>query len=139
MRLLDGTVKSILVDDSRTVNELVASIGEKMSIHNYEEFSLQLEGAAKSDWLHPMKSLHENGVPEDSLVVLKKKFFYSDMNVDRSDPVQLHLMYVQSRDSVLDGSMPTQKQEAIQLAAIQLQVEQGNYDPKKYDKAGSLK
>ena len=48
-------------------------------------------------------------------------------------------MYVQSRDSVLDGSMPTQKQEAVQLAAIQLQVEQGNYDPKKYDKAGSLK
>jgi hypothetical protein len=40
-------------------------------------------------------TLPEQGVTEDETVLLKKKFFFNDANVDRSDPVQLHLLYVQ--------------------------------------------
>jgi hypothetical protein len=42
-------------------------------------------------------TLPEQGVTEDETVLLKKKFFFNDANVDRSDPVQLHLLYVQVR------------------------------------------
>jgi len=49
------------------------------------------------DWLHPNVTLPEQGVTEDETVLLKKKFFFNDANVDRSDPVQLHLLYVQVR------------------------------------------
>jgi talin len=47
--------------------------------------------------LHPNVTLPEQGVTEDETVLLKKKFFFNDANVDRSDPVQLHLLYVQVR------------------------------------------
>jgi hypothetical protein len=32
--------------------------------------------------------------------LLKKKFFVSDVNIDRSDPVQLHLLYIQCRETI---------------------------------------
>ena len=44
-------------------------------------------------------TLPEQGVTEDETVLLKKKFFFNDANVDRSDPVQLHLLYVQVEPS----------------------------------------
>lgn len=34
---------------------------------------------------------------ENEVVVLKKKFFFSDQNIDRNDPIQLNLLYVQVR------------------------------------------
>ncbi len=33
-------------------------------------------------------------------LVLKKRYFVNDANVDRDDPVQLHLVYIQSRDGI---------------------------------------
>ena len=47
------------------------------------------------NWLNHDKSLREQGVGENDAVRLRKKFFFSDQNVDRNDPVQLNLMYVQ--------------------------------------------
>jgi len=46
-------------------------------------------------WLNPEKSLREQGVDENEVLVLKKKFFFSDQNIDRNDPIQLNLLYVQ--------------------------------------------
>jgi talin len=48
-----------------------------------------------ADWLKKDESLlsqMETGTEE---VLLKKKYFVSDANVDRDDPVQLHLVYIQ--------------------------------------------
>jgi len=49
-------------------------------------------------WLNPDKSLREQGVEENEVIVLKKKFFFSDQNIDRTDPIQLNLLYVQVKD-----------------------------------------
>ncbi len=68
-----------------------------MGIKNPEEFSLKLERA--SEWLNPSISLQEQGVSEEDVLLLKKKFFFNDANVDRSDPVQLHLLFVQVQTS----------------------------------------
>ena len=62
----------------------------------------------------------------------RKKFFFSDQNVDRNDPVQLHLLYVQSRDAILDGTHPATKEEATQFAALQCQIQFGNYNESKH-------
>jgi hypothetical protein len=90
---MDDTVKTMMLDDSLVVMELVNQIGEKLNIKNAEEFSLQAEGV----WLNPTLSLNENGVSDETVIWLKKKFFFNDSNVDRSDPAQLHLLYVQVR------------------------------------------
>ena len=46
-------------------------------------------------WLNHEKSLREQGIPDEQMLLLRKKLFFSDVNVDRNDPVQLNLMYIQ--------------------------------------------
>ena len=133
VRLLDDTTKTMLIDDSLTVTEITDVIGQKMEIKNSEEYSIQSE-SQPGVWLNPTLSLHENGVPEEATIILKKKFFFNDANVDRSDPMQLHLLFVQCHDNITAGLMPTQRDEAISLAALECQIMYGNHDPAKHKK-----
>lgn len=75
---------------------------------------------------------------EVDVVVLKKKFFFSDQNVDRSDPVQLVLMYNQSQEMILSGKHPATLDEAAQFGGIQMQIDFGNHEPDKH-KPGFIK
>lgn len=89
-------------------------------------------------WVNPEKTFAEQGIVETDVLLLKKKFFFSDQNVDRNDPIQLNLIYVQSRDAIITGKHPCTFEEATQLAALQLQVQHGNHEPDKH-KPGFLK
>ncbi len=112
-----------------------------------------------SDWLNGLQSLQEQGVGEDQVVVLKKKFFVEDANISRDDPVQLHLVYVQSRDGITSGIHPCTYlssmniimvfyvifaliliiyEESVQFAALQCQIQLGNHNPAVH-KPGFLK
>ncbi|EGG16302.1 talinB [Cavenderia fasciculata] len=126
VRLMDETLKTLLVDDSLTVGEIVEIVGKRIGIKNHEEFSLQPEGS--NDWLNHAQALHEQGVSDEAIVLLKKKFFVDDFNVNRDDPIQLHLVYVQSRDAIVSGSHPCSYDEAIQFAALQSQIQLGNHN-----------
>lgn len=46
------------------------------------------------NWLDHSRTFREQGVDDETLL-LRRKFFYSDQNVDSRDPVQLNLLYVQ--------------------------------------------
>lgn len=83
-------------------------------------------------WLNPEKSLPEQRITENDMVILRKKFFYSDINIDRNDPVQLNLLYVQSKDAIVNGKYPCTPEEAAQFAGIQLQVQFGSHEPDKH-------
>lgn len=52
------------------------------------------------NWLDHGRTLREQGVEESEMLLLRRKFFYSDQNVDSRDPVQLNLLYVQVRTLV---------------------------------------
>lgn len=47
------------------------------------------------NWIDPSKTLREQGIDEGEPVLLRRKFFFSDGNIDSHDPVQLNLLYVQ--------------------------------------------
>lgn len=47
------------------------------------------------NWLDHSKTLREQGVDVNETLLLRRKFFFSDQNVDARDPVQLNLLYVQ--------------------------------------------
>lgn len=129
---MDGTLKSVLCDLSLTVGEVVEIIGKKIGLKNAAEFSLQAEGANGAPvWLQKDQPILEQMDDMNQVLLLKKKYFATDVNVDKEDPVTLHLIYVQSRDDILAGKHPTAKDEAIQLAALQCQIEQGNINIQK--------
>uniref|UniRef100_A0A3Q3VW09 Uncharacterized protein n=1 Tax=Mola mola TaxID=94237 RepID=A0A3Q3VW09_MOLML len=159
IKMLDGAVKTIMVDDSKTVGELLVTICSRIGITNYEEYSLIQElveekkedgmGTLKKDrtllrderkmeklkaklhtdddlnWLDHSRTFREQGVDENETLLLRRKFFYSDQNVDSRDPVQLNLLYVQARDDILNGSHPVSFDMACQFAGIQAHIQFG--------------
>ena len=46
-------------------------------------------------WVNQAQTLDEQGIGELDGVLLRRRYFYSDRNVDARDPVQLNLLYVQ--------------------------------------------
>uniref|UniRef100_A0A8D0D7Y4 Talin 1 n=1 Tax=Sander lucioperca TaxID=283035 RepID=A0A8D0D7Y4_SANLU len=157
IRMLDGTVKTVMVDDSKIVSDMLMTICARIGITNYDEYSLvrdigeekkeETTGTLKRDktllrddkkmeklkqklhtddelnWLDHGRTLREQGVEETEMLLLRRKFFYSDQNVDSRDPVQLNLLYVQARDDILNGSHPVSFDKACEFAGYQCQIQ----------------
>ncbi|RWS31093.1 talin-1-like protein [Leptotrombidium deliense] len=166
VRMLDGTVKTVLVDDSQPVANLMVVICTKIGITNHDEYSLvreifddikdgnystgtltlrrekkdrdktidskmeQLKKKVKTDddlnWVDHSKTLREQGIDEDETLLLRRKFFFSDQNIDSRDPIQLNLLYVQSRDAIIAGTHPVTVDEACQFGGLQCQIQFGD-------------
>jgi talin len=169
VRMLDGAVKTLMVDDSQPVGQLMVVICTRIGITNHEEYSMvrdipmekeegrgtlkkeekgglvgtltlgrskekkmehlrkQLHTDEELNWVDHSKTLREQGVEENETLLLRRKYFFSDTNVDSRDPVQLNLLYVQCRDGVMDGSHPVSKEEAFFLAGLQCQIQFGDH------------
>ncbi|KAJ8705179.1 hypothetical protein PYW07_011006 [Mythimna separata] len=156
IRLLDGTLKTLPVDEVKTVGEAMMDICARIGIKNYDEYGLckeeveetedgkegkenkeqggsgltlkrakpakerdvvleQMSKRLKTDdnveWLDQHRSIREQGFDFKETLLLKRRLFYSDRNVDSRDPVQLHLLYVQTRDAILQGRHPVTEQQ----------------------------
>jgi len=66
------------------------------------------------------------------ILVFDKNYFFYDEQIDRSNPVQLHLIYTKAVTSIVSGQYPTTLPEATLLAGTQCQAVYGNHDPKKH-------
>ncbi|KAM3956237.1 LOW QUALITY PROTEIN: talin_middle and talin-RS domain-containing protein rhea [Aphomia sociella] len=172
VRMLDGTVKTLLVDDSQIVANLMVVICTKIGITNYDEYGLvreeqkeesdpsdrpnygtltlkrkyqekerdakmeQLRKKLRTDdevnWVEPSLTLREQGIDVTETLLLRRKLFFSDRNVDSRDPVQLNLLYVQARDAILDGTHPVTQDKACEFAGIQCQIQFGDHKEDKH-------
>lgn len=61
------------------------------------------------NWLDHSRTFREQGVEESETLLLRRKFFYSDQNVDSRDPVQLNLLYVQVKPVTHTHTVLSQK------------------------------
>ncbi|XP_023303329.1 talin-1 isoform X3 [Lucilia cuprina] len=172
VRMLDGAVKTILVDDSQPVSQLMIVICTKIGITNHDEYGLvredtesqnenlpdnkfgtltlrrkimekdrdtkmeSLRKKLKTDdeinWVDVGKTLREQGIDESETVLLRRRFFFSDQNIDSRDPVQLNLLYVQARDAILDGTHPVTQEKACEFAGIQTHIQFGPHNESKH-------
>ena len=173
VRMLDGAVKTILVDDSQAVSQLMVVICTKIGLTNHEEYGLvreeqesqnenqpdnksnfgtltlrrkftgerdaKMESLRKKlrtddeiNWVDISKTLREQGIDESETVLLRRKYFFSDQNIDSTDPVQLNLLYVQARDAILDGTHPVTENKACEFAGIQVHIQFGDFNDNKH-------
>ncbi|XP_076808289.1 talin-2-like isoform X3 [Clavelina lepadiformis] len=165
VRTLDASIKTVMIDDSNTVEQLMITICTRLGIVNHEEYSLvrdiqvddsmqkkdtgtllrpgttdrkfetlkkKLHTDDELNWLNHGQTLREQGVEDIETLVLRRKYFYSDQNVDSRDPIQLNLLYVQSRDGIIKGQYPVSEKDAITFAALQCQIQLGQHDEKKH-------
>ena len=59
-------------------------------------------------------------------MLLKRKFFYSDVSINSSDPIQLNLLYQQAKEAILIGTHPVCQEDGVQFAAFQMQIQFGD-------------
>jgi talin len=173
VRMLDGAIKTINVDDSQIVSNMMVIICTKIGITNHDEYSLVREKSEDEQenltpnkkygtlggtltlsrkhkkhtdgdephldpkmatlrknlhtedgvaWVDHSKTLREQGVDEAEILLLRRKYFYSDANIDARDPVQLNLLYEQAKEAILEGTHPVPLETAIQFAALQVNM-----------------
>eukprot|EP01118_Nematostelium_gracile_P005184 TRINITY_DN1628_c0_g1_i11.p1 TRINITY_DN1628_c0_g1~~TRINITY_DN1628_c0_g1_i11.p1 ORF type:complete len:1470 (+),score=507.85 TRINITY_DN1628_c0_g1_i11:150-4559(+) len=127
IKLVDETVKTMILDMSLPLNEVVMAIGAKISIKNADEFSLQLD-SKPGQWMKPEFPITEQVDSLDHVFLLRQRFHH-DRNLDQDDPVQLHLVYCQARDDLVSGRHPVTKEEAIEFGALQAQIQLGDFKP----------
>ncbi|CAG2056502.1 unnamed protein product [Timema podura] len=176
VRMLDGTLKTLLVDDSQPVANLMVVICTKIAsvtsqhvlqtmtstclvrenqeeeLENKQNFGTltlkrkkeEKERDAKMDQLRKKLKTDDEGELTSSIhfeskvltssetVLLRRKFFFSDQNIDSRDPVQLNLLYVQARDAILDGTHPVTLDKACEFAGIQCHIQFGDHNENKH-------
>ncbi|CAF4924673.1 unnamed protein product [Pieris macdunnoughi] len=170
LRMLDGSVKTLQVDESKAIGDLMLYICDKIGTTNYEEYGLcrehmeieeeikpmtgtltlkrkaqarekdakleQLSKKLKTDdnveWLDQHKTLRELHVDPKETLLFKRRLFYSDRKVDARDPVQLNLLYVQTRDAILDGRQIVTEVKATEFAGLQCQVHFEDFNEEKH-------
>ena len=125
----DEASKSVIVDLAQPVKEVLVTIGVKFGLEHTEEYALQWERTER--WLLNTQTITEQG-NSNEVMVLKKRFYVTDSELDRNSPVQLHLAYIQGRESVVSGNHPVTKEEAAMFAALQAQVEYGIFNPQSH-------
>ncbi|MFH4981417.1 hypothetical protein AB6A40_008126 [Gnathostoma spinigerum] len=183
VRMLDKAVKTVIVDESQPVGDIMVVICSKIGITNHEEYSLvreiappewkssmtlkeergksqergigfgtlgrnkekkmeQLRAKLHTDeellWLDHGKTLREQAINDDETLVLRRKYFFSDTNVDCRDPVQLNLLYEQCKMGVLQGNHPVSRDMACHLAALQCQIQYGDLQESRQRNASFL-
>lgn len=128
--LMDDSVITVIIDDSCTVAEHCVLIAEKLDLPNPEEYSLLLPNATR--WLHAGETLASQNIDDGTMVVFKKKYFVTDMQIDKSDIKQLGLLYHQCQKAIVAGEYPCSTEEALSCAALQLQIDHGDFIPNKH-------
>lgn len=92
----------------------------KLADAKYRHYEKKIFTDDKIQWLNSSETLRQQGVIDVTMpVVLRRKFFYSDANVETHDPVQLNLLYEQCRDSIIKEEYPVTVAEARFLAGLQ--------------------
>ena len=83
-------------------------------------------------WLNPRTSLKEQGVKEEATLTLtlrKRLFFTQTLRHDLPyNGKELNLIYLQLQNAIINGVCPCTCEIAIELAALQCQIQYGNFN-----------
>ena len=85
VRMLDGAIKSIMVDDSQIVSNMMVIICTKIGITNHDEYSLVREKTEDEENMTPNKKYGTLGTLGGTLT-LKRKHKNNDTDEPQIDP-----------------------------------------------------
>lgn len=98
-------------------------------VYLYRPRSFSEKARINSGWLDSSRSLYEQGIKEEDIVLLKFKFYaFYDLN-PKYDMVRINQIYEQARWSVVSEEIDCTEEEMIMFAALQLQIQQQSLLP----------
>uniref|UniRef100_A0A671Y6S6 Talin 2 n=1 Tax=Sparus aurata TaxID=8175 RepID=A0A671Y6S6_SPAAU len=112
IKMLDGAIKTIMVDDSKTVGELLVTICSRIGITNYEEYSLIQEVTEEKK--------------EEGMGTLKRDRTLLQRDERKMEKLKAKLHTDDDcEDDILNGSHPVSFDKACEFAGIQAQIQFG--------------
>ncbi|CAL1297677.1 unnamed protein product [Larinioides sclopetarius] len=128
--LLDGSDLSVDVHKRDFGSALYEQVFYHIDLTEKDYFGLQFTDANHvQHWLDPTKLIKKQvkiGPPYTFRI--RVKFYSSEPNSLREELTR-YLFFLQLKQDVLSGRLPTSYQTAVELAAFALQSELGDYDP----------
>uniref|UniRef100_A0A8D3E8L8 Talin 2 n=1 Tax=Scophthalmus maximus TaxID=52904 RepID=A0A8D3E8L8_SCOMX len=117
IKMLDGAIKTIMVDDSKTVGELLVTICSRIGITNYEEYSLiqEVTEDKKEDGMGTLKKERTLQLRDERKMEKLKAKLHTDDDCECEE----------ARDDILNGSHPVSFDKAGEFAGIQAQIQFG--------------
>lgn len=141
----DEAGRAVFADSAMTSQELLLILANKIGlrdpsgyalyeVYNRLERSLPSNGKvadalARAERLHENLSQLESGVGAFDWRLMFKKRTNVDGGTLYDDPIGNTLLFHQYRREILAGSIPCTVREAVELGAIMLQLDVGNFDP----------
>uniref|UniRef100_A0A671YHD7 Talin 1 n=1 Tax=Sparus aurata TaxID=8175 RepID=A0A671YHD7_SPAAU len=127
IRMLDGTVKTVMVDDSKIVSDMLMTICARIGITNYDEYSLVRDtGEEKKEETTGTLKRDKTLLRDDKKMEKLKQKLHTDDECMSS-----------ARDDILNGSHPVSFDKACEFAGYQCQIQFGDHNESKH-KTGFL-
>lgn len=128
IHLQDGSYRMISTHKKHTGYELLLQCSDEMGCKSPQYFNLCRSTEQGVDrWLDLNLTLDSLGLEEGDSVHFKIKYFKQPAH--KLDAVSLQLFFVQTKRSILSGNFIVPERIALLLAAFQLQIFYGSYDP----------
>ncbi|KOC69441.1 Band 4.1-like protein 5 [Habropoda laboriosa] len=127
--LLDGTDLPIELSKKALASDLYEQVFYSLDLIEKDYFGLQYTDSNNvQHWLDPTKPIKKQvKIGPPYTLRLKVKFYSSEPNTLREELTR-YQFFLQLKQDVLDGKLHCPHQVAIQLAALALQSELGDYD-----------
>lgn len=128
--LLDGTDLPIELSKKALASDLYEQVFYSLDLIEKDYFGLQYTDSNNiQHWLDPTKPIKKQvKIGPPYTLRLKVKFYSSEPNTLREELTR-YQFFLQLKHDVLDGKLHCPHQVAVQLAALALQSELGDYDP----------
>ncbi|XP_011339166.1 band 4.1-like protein 5 isoform X2 [Ooceraea biroi] len=128
--LLDGTDLPIELSKKALASDLYEQVFYSLDLIEKDYFGLQYTDSNNvQHWLDPTKPIKKQvKIGPPYTLRLKVKFYSSEPNTLREELTR-YQFFLQLKQDVLDGKLHCPHQVAVQLAALSLQSELGDYDP----------
>ncbi|XP_017884768.1 band 4.1-like protein 5 isoform X3 [Ceratina calcarata] len=128
--LLDGTDLPIELSKKALASDLYEQVFYSLDLIEKDYFGLQYTDSNNvQHWLDPTKPIKKQvKIGPPYTLRLKVKFYSSEPNTLREELTR-YQFFLQLKQDVLDGKLHCPHQVSVQLAALALQSELGDYDP----------
>ncbi|KAK9751998.1 FERM N-terminal domain [Popillia japonica] len=127
--LLDGTDLSVELSKKAEARDLYEQVFYSLDLIEKDYFGLQFTDVNHvKHWLDPTKSIKKQiKIGPPYTLRLKVKFYSSEPNNLREELTR-YQFFLQLKHDILDGKLECPQQTAVELAALALQSELGDYD-----------
>eukprot|EP00698_Gefionella_okellyi_P010464 TRINITY_DN2716_c0_g1_i3.p1 TRINITY_DN2716_c0_g1~~TRINITY_DN2716_c0_g1_i3.p1 ORF type:complete len:497 (-),score=72.45 TRINITY_DN2716_c0_g1_i3:1448-2908(-) len=128
--LPDGSTKKLQVPAPMKIAAVKDMLASKLELREHQLFSLAEASDAGDRWLSMDRTLSEENVKEQSRLVFKAKFVKSPLQL--TDRLALGMLYDDTKQRIFSLTVPLSVNDAVQMAALQVQIAFGDHDSQKH-------